>query len=154
MRLLKKKTTVFFFENLTFNFDFIFIVLRQSIRMERNIIPIFISKSLFFCLFSIYWLPFIFIFSFILTVEWIKSGNNLWKWCKVFYRKFLWSSSFSIKIVSDGEDSFSGKFHLDFISPIFFLFLLLNTIKIKQKVTLEFSKNLVFFSDGKSIWGL
>ena len=33
------------------------------------------------------------IFYFILMFEWIKSRNNLWKRCKIFYRKFLRSPS-------------------------------------------------------------
>ena len=55
-----------------------------------------------------------------------------------------------IFMYSDNRNRFSGKFYVDFIPRIFFfLFLLcLNTIKIKLKENVKFSKKPVFFSTG------
>ena len=53
---------------------------------------------------------------------------------------------------SNSGNRFSGKFYVDFMSPIFFFifFFCLNTIKIKSQVNIKLSKKPFFLSLGKA----
>ena len=52
---------------------------------------------------------------------------------------------------SDSRNRFTGKFYVDFMSPIFlFIFIGLNVIQIKSEVNIKLSKKTVFLSLGRA----